>query len=140
MSYKFYVCEFTNKKYPNPDPNKVFVKFGITHHWDVMDRFNPAIDDGYPKNYNDWNIVCKFSLVCETKEQAEAIERKWLSEVFPNPGPTKVWVEKYYGLEDNNFYYNNTGITELRLLTIKQSKWVYFTLHHMKKEMKHEHA
>lgn len=134
--YKFYACEFVNKKYPMPDPDKVFVKFGITHHWDVMDRFNSMVDDGYAKNYKDWVIVCKFSLVCDTKEQAEKFEQKWLKEVFPNPGPTKVWVEQYLKVEDNNYYYDNTGITELRLLTQKQAKWVYRTLHEQKKKIK----
>lgn len=132
--YKFYVCEFTNKKYPMPDPNKVFVKFGITHHSDVMDRFNPNVDDGYAKNYQDWDIVCRFSVACKTKQQAEQLEQYWLTKVFPNPGPTKVWVENYLKTEDNNQYADNTGITELRLLTVKQSKWVYFTLHQQKKQ------
>lgn len=130
--HKFYACEFVNKKYPLPDPNKVFVKFGTTHHWDVMDRFNSMVDDGYPKVYEDWIITCKFSVVCKDKVAAEAIERHWLEQVFPNPGPTKVWVERYLSVEDNNKYSDNTGITELRLLTLKQAKWVYWTLHQQK--------
>jgi hypothetical protein len=127
--YKFYVCEFTNNRYPLPDPNKVFVKFGITHHMDVMDRFNSNVDDGYAKNYKDWDIVCKFSMAFKTKAEAEALEAHWLTNVFPNPGPTKVWVERYLRVEDQNQYYDNTGITELRLLTVKQAKWVYYTCH-----------
>jgi len=130
--YKFYVCEFTNIKYPNPDPNKIFIKFGITHHMEVLNRFTSGIDDGYEKNYHDWLIRCKFSTVCKDKDHAERLERHWLEQVFPNPGPTKVWVEKYLGTEDNNKYSNNTGISELRLLTIKQAKWVYYNLHRMK--------
>ena len=132
--YKFYVCEFTNKKYAMPDPNKVFVKFGITHHMDVMDRFNSDVDDGYAKVYTDWNIVCKFSIVCRTKEEAEIHERYWLKEKFPNPGPTKVWVESYLGVDNNDKYRDNTGITELRLLTQKQAKWVYWYLHSSKRQ------
>lgn len=135
MSYwKFYVCEFINNKHPMPDDDKVFVKFGITHHLDVMDRFNPNVKDGYSKNYADWDITCKFSQAFKTKEEAEAVEQEWLTKVFPNPGPNKVWVENYLKLEDNNYYYDNSGITELRLLTRKQAKWVYFTLHQKKKE------
>lgn len=134
--YKFYACEFVNKKYDMPDPNKVFVKFGLTHHMDVMDRFNPMVDDGYPKVYNDWDITCKFSLPCKTKAEAELLEQKWLKEVFPNPGPTKVWVERYLNVEGNDYYKDNTGITELRLLTVKQSKWVYYTLHQEKQKLK----
>lgn len=130
--YKFYVMEFVNKKYPMPDDNKVFVKFGVTRHMDVMDRFNPNVDDGYAKNYNDWHITCKFSIICKTKEDAEKVEQHWLTQVFPNPGPTKVWVEQYLGAQSNNEYYDNTGITELRLLTKKQAKWVYYTLHQWK--------
>lgn len=117
-----------------PDSTKVFVKFGITHHMDVMDRFNPDVNDGYTKNYHDWDIVCKFSQVFRTKAEAEQMERHWLTNVFPNPGPTKVWVEKYLGAEHNNQYYDNTGITELRLLTQKQAKWVYYTLHQQKNQ------
>jgi len=132
MPYKFYVCEFVNTKYPLSDPNKVFVKFGITHHMDVMDRFNPLVDDGYAKKYDDWKITCKFSVACRTKEQAEQLEKHWLCTVFPNPGPTKVWVESYLGLSDNQMYRDNTGITELRLLTVKQARWVYYTLHQQK--------
>lgn len=132
--YKFYVCEFTNNKYPMPDTDKVFVKFGITHHWDVMDRFNPNVDDGYAKNYKEWDIVCKFSVPCSDKATAEQLEQHWLRQVFPNPGPTKVWVERYLGVDNNNHYYDNTGITELRLLTKKQAKWVYFTLHDQKRQ------
>lgn len=132
MTYKFYVCEFTNTKYPLPDPNKVFVKFGVTHHMDVLDRFNPQVDDGYAKIYDDWNIVCKFSVVCRTKDHAEQLERRWLVDVFPNPGPTKVWVESYLGIDDDRKYSDNTGITELRLLTKKQASWVYYTLHQQK--------
>lgn len=131
--HKFYVCEFTNKRYPNPDPNKVFVKFGITHHYNVMDRFNTAVDDGYAKLYDDWNIVCKFSRAFNTKAEAEALEHHWLTDVFPNPGPTKVWVEQYLKVECRNKYRDNTGITELRLLTVKQSKWVYYTCHQQRK-------
>lgn len=134
MPYKFYVCKFTNNKYPLPDKNKVLVKFGITHHTDVLDRFNPEKDDGYAKNYKDWDIECEFSWSFETKEEAEKIERYWLDDVFPNPGPTKVWVEKLYSLEDNNYYYDNTGITELRYVTLKQAKWILFMCYKMRDE------
>lgn len=132
--YKFYACEFINKKYPMPDPTKVFVKFGITHHKDALDRFNPNVDDGYAKIYNDWDIVCKFSAAFKTKQEAEAVESHWLNTVFPNPGPTKVWVEQYLQTEDNFLYSDNTGITELRLLSQKQARWVYYTLHQQKRE------
>lgn len=132
MPYKFYYCEFTNNKYPMPDEDKVLVKFGHTHHWDVMDRFNPLVEDGYVKNYVDWDIECKFSWSFQTKKEAEQMEQYWLTEKFPNPGPNKIWVEKYFGLSDNNYYYDNTGITELRLLTRKQANWVIANLYKMR--------
>lgn len=125
---KFYVCEFVNKIYPMPDPNKVFVKFGITHHQDVMARFDPRVDDGYPKIYDDWDITCKFS-VSVPKMTAMHIENEWLTKHFPNPGPNKVWVERYLNVDNPLKYKYNSGISELRLLTIKQAKWVYYTLH-----------
>jgi len=130
--YKFYICEFKNKRFPMKDGD-VFVKFGITHHWDVMDRFNPAVDDGYDKNYHDWEITCKFSWALPSKADAERMERYWLEEKFPKSGKNKVWVENYFGLQDNNYYYDNTGVTELRLVTEKQAKWIYYTAHQMKK-------
>jgi hypothetical protein len=141
QKYKIYACIFTNNKHTLPDPNKVLVKIGITHHTDdIMKRFDPKIDDGYPKNYSDWDIECKFSMICNSKEEAEQIEKQWLGPngIFSNPGPTKVWVENLFNLEDNNYYRDNTGITELRLLTHKQAKWAFWKLHEMKRE-RYEH-
>lgn len=132
--YKFYCCEFTNKVHQMPESDKVFIKFGVTHHTDVMDRFNPTIQDGYAKNYNDWNIVCKFSMQLPDKEAALALEKFWLEEQFPYKSRYKVWVEQYLGLEDNQYYTDNTGITELRLVSAKQAKWVYYKLHQYKSE------
>ena len=62
----------------------------------------------------------------------DVIERFLLDELFPNPGPTKVWVEKYLGCEDNNLYNNCSGITELRLLTKKQRNWVLVNLYNLR--------
>jgi hypothetical protein len=68
----------------------------------------------------------------DTKEEALAVEQRWLTEVFPNPGPTKVWVEKVLDCPDNQYYSEASGITELRLLTEKQRKWVLWQLYEMK--------
>ena len=105
-----------NKRYAKPNDGRIMVKSGITHHMDVMNRFNPLIDDGYSKNYEDWKIWPIYSQVYNTKEEAEEVERYLLHDRFP-PQTHKVWVEQYLGCNSNNEYYNNTGITEIRLLT-----------------------
>ena len=133
--YKFYFLTMKNKVFPM-EGNKVFCKFGITHQSDVLRRFDPSVDDGYTKSekYLDWDIKVDFSMFFETKEEAEAVEQKWLTEVFPNPGPTKVWVEKVLDCPTKDYYTEATGITELRLLTEKQRKWVLWQLYKMKEE------
>lgn len=133
--HKFYFCTFTNKMFKVPE-NKVFCKFGITHQSDVLRRFDPTIDDGYVKSerYLDWDIKADFSMVFDTKELAEAEEQRWLTEVFPNPGPTKVWVEKVLQCPTMDYYSEATGITELRLLTDKQRKWTLWQLYKMRDE------
>ena len=135
MGYKFYFCTFHNKKFTLPE-GKVLCKFGITHKNDVLARFNPDIDDGYNKSlkYLDWDIKVDFSMWMEDKAAAEAEEQRWLTEVFPNPGPTKVWVEKILECPTMDYYTECSGITELRLLTEKQRKWVLWQLYKMKEE------
>jgi hypothetical protein len=86
----------------------------------VEDRFNPQVDDGYSKNYKDWSIKVLFSLPCRSKEDAEYLEKLYLEKRFPYKSKYKVWVEDLFGLEDRNYYYDNTGVTELRLLTVEE--------------------
>ena len=135
MAYKFYFLTMRNKVFQVPE-NKVFCKFGITHQSDVLHRFDPSVDDGYVKSekYLDWDIKCDFSMFFDTKELAEAEEQRWLTEVFPKDGPTKVWVESVLDCPTNDYYTEATGITELRLLTEKQRKWVLWQLYKMKEE------
>ena len=135
LAYKFYFLTMKNKVFPNPE-GKVFCKFGITYRDDVLMRFDPDISDGYTKSekYLDWDIKADFSMWFDTKEQAEAEEQRWLNDVFPKSGPTKVWVEKVLGCPTMDYYTEATGITELRLLTEKQRKWVLWQLYKMKEE------
>jgi hypothetical protein len=141
MGYKFYFCTFRNTKFLVPE-EKVFVKFGITHNIDVLSRFNPDKDDGYSKSkkYLDWDIKADFSIWFDTKEEAEAEEQRWLTEVFPNPGPTKVWVEKVLDCPTMDYYTECSGITELRLVSEKQRKWVLWQLYKMKEEANAENV
>lgn len=134
--YKFYFCTFTNKKFQVPE-SKTFCKFGITHQSDALRRFDPTVNDGYAKSerYLDWDIKVDFSMWFNTKEEAEAEEQRWLTEVFPNPGPTKVWVEKVLGCPTMDYYSEATGITELRLLTEKQRKWTLWQLYQMRERV-----
>ena len=125
---KFYARDFENIKYEN-DTGKVWLKFGITHHGDAEKRFDESVDDGYEKNYQDWKGDTAFSWNDLTNKQAVIIERHMLEQVFPNPGHTKVWVEKTLKCDDIHEYDTCSGITELRLITQKQRKWVLFQLY-----------
>ena len=60
----------------------------------------------------------------------------WLTETFPKSGPTKVWIEKVLGCPTMDYYAECTGITELRLLSQKQRKWVLWQLYTMRDEMR----
>ena len=111
MAHKFYVAEFIPTKYKMRDRDDVLVKFGITKNMDVLERFNPY----YDKRYNDFIIKVKFSKAVPNMKIAEDMERYWLEDRFPNPGPNKVWIENYLHCEKNNEY-DDTGITEIRLL------------------------
>lgn len=144
---KFYARDFENTKYKN-NTGKVWVKFGKTHHGDAEKRFDKNVDDGYEKNYDDWKGSIAFSwnkLIGKqsgpkdpkkelylTQEQVSILEDHILTKVFPNPGPTKVWVEQVLGCKDNNEYKKCSGITELRLLTVKQRKWILKQLYSLR--------
>ena len=128
---KFYIDDFINLVFKKPADGKALVKFGKTRHSDALDRFNENVDDGYEKNYRDWDIKCAFSWVLDPAK-VDAMERFFLEQLFPNPGPTKVWIEKYLGCADQNHYSNCSGITELRLLSKRQRKWVLANMYNMK--------
>ena len=139
--YKFYFLTMRNKVFQNP-ADKVFCKFGVTHRNNVLERFDPNVDDGYVKSekYHDWDIKADFSMFFDTKEQAEAYEKYWLEEVFPKTRKEKVWVEKVLGCPTMDYYTEATGITELRLLTEKQRKWVLWQLYTKKEERNAENV
>lgn len=111
---KFYVQEWVNNKYESPNDGMNIIKFGITHHMDVNKRNDPSVDDGYAKNYDDWNIRTLFSRKYDTKEEALRFESMMLHEAYP-ANTHKVWMERYLN-DCPNREYDNTGITELRLL------------------------
>ena len=111
IPHKFYVIEIVPKKYKMQDYNDVLVKFGITKNMNVLERFNPYYDE----RYKDFHYKVKFSRAHSNKNKAEAEERYWLEQRYPNPGPNKVWVESYLNVEHKQKY-NDTGITEIRLL------------------------
>jgi hypothetical protein len=117
--YKLYVVTLNNKKYKKPDDGKILVKFGITHHMDIMKRFDPSVDDGYVKKYDDWIITPKYSQVFESLNEAKLAEEYLLTKMFP-PTSHKVWMEDYLKCESRDEYYDNTGITEFRLLTSQE--------------------
>ena len=131
---KVYATTMTNKLYPMPDEDHVFVKIGITHHYDIMDRFNPKVNDGYEKNYDDWIISPKFSMPFNNVVSAMEFEQHILNKVIPAK-EYKVWVENYLNIPDRNYYKNNTGITEMRLLTKKHAGSLFQQLHNTRKEI-----
>tara|TARA_R110000868_G_scaffold9000_10_gene45654 strand:+ start:11118 stop:11579 length:462 start_codon:yes stop_codon:yes gene_type:complete len=121
--YKLYIVKLKNTKYIKPHDAREMYKIGITHHMDVKKRFDPKVDDGYPKIYDDWVITPCYSQVYKTKQEAEAVEAHILHQRFP-PSTHKVWIEQYLGCADQNEYYTNTGITEIRLLTKSELKCI----------------
>lgn len=134
---KFYFCTFENMKFKVPT-GYVFGKFGITQKKDILARFDPSVDDGYFKSpkYLDWKISPTFSMWCKKgREQAEEYEQGWLTQVFPNPGPTKVWVERVLGCPTNDYYSDCSGITELRLLPKDKYYWVLKQLYAMRNDL-----
>ena len=132
---KSYICEFRNKKFMMPD-NRTFLKFGITRHSNVEDRFDCLVDDGYNKSdYADWDITVKFSMWHPTMQDAEHWKMHWLNQKFPYDGPNKVWVEKILGCPTEDYYRQDSGISELRLVTLKQVGWIMYKAYQQKREL-----
>jgi hypothetical protein len=100
---------------------------------DVMKRFDPTVDDGYQKNYEDWNITCKYSQVFQSKELAEKFEKFFLTEIYPyDYNQNKVWVEDVLNL-DRNYYSHVSGISEIRMIPEKEAKRLYHLMNSAKK-------
>jgi hypothetical protein len=85
-----------------------------------MNRFDKSFDT-YKKDYDDWKITPIFSKRFETKQEAIEFENYFLYDKLPYNSEYKVWVEDYLGIEDRQKY-NDTGITELRLITEEKLK------------------
>jgi len=112
---------FKNKVYQKPKDGKLMIKFGITHHKDALKRYDSSVDDGYSKNYEDWDIKTVYSQNFFGEDAwtcGEELERHCLFDKFP-PEDFKVWVEDYLKIKDKRKY-DNSGITEIRLLTYIQ--------------------
>lgn len=136
--YKFYLMQFNNKVYKAPN-DVIFIKAGITHHMDVMKRFDPSVDDGYQKNYEDWEIICKFSRVFKSLAEAKAYENYFLTKLYPyDYNGTKVWLEKVLNIEDRNRYDTMSGRSEIRMIPIAEAKKLYQTLNSEKKGVQHD--
>lgn len=117
-------------------PGKTFLKWGITHHFNVKDRFDPSRSHGYEKSsYSDWDITVKFSMWHPSVEDAAHWEKYWLNHVFPNPGPNKVWVEKVLDCPTDTHYTKDSGISELRLVSLKQVGWVMHKAYEQKERL-----
>ena len=51
--YKFYICEFVNTKHKMKNYDDCFLKFGITHHMDVLKRFDPKVQKMVTKHTDE---------------------------------------------------------------------------------------
>jgi len=144
MAYKFYFDLFENKKFVLADKfrwdkhgeERFLVKPGITHNRDALDRYNVNAYDGYTKSqkYLDWDISCKFSMWFSTKDQAREYEKYWLEKEWPNPGYTKVWIEKALNCPTDDYYTEATGVSELRLISERQLKRALRMMYEYRKE------
>ena len=121
LPHKFYCVELIPIRYQLIENiiGNVLFKFGITKHMKVEKRFDPKFNEVY----NDFIFKVKFSRRFNNKQLAEQEESYWLNERFPNPGPNKVWLEKYLQCE-NKQRYNDSGITEVRLIDKETAKQV----------------
>jgi len=118
MDLKFYMIRF--KPIVENGDDRVLVKFGITHHGDVLKRYDPTVDDGYDVKFkqliHDHLILDKvlYSKLMPAKK-ARALEKEMLSKRFPYHSKYKVWLENWLGLQEDTTL-NDTGVTEFRLL------------------------
>lgn len=116
---KFYIMEFVPKSHLD-SKYKSYYKVGYTQYVDTVNRFKGSVLE------EDFTIIPKFSCIV-SKDRAEELERNVLTEQFPNPGPTKVWLERACNV--SNQKYDNTGVTEIRALNKSQYinliQWAY---------------
>ena len=116
---KFYIYKIEPIKFLAPADGKVMIKFGCTHHGDAAKRYDQSVDDGYDKfpyyeHFRGFEKP-KASKYFASRDKAEEMERQYLHEKFP-PNTHKVWLE-YYLIDCPKHEYDNTGVTEIRLLT-----------------------
>lgn len=116
---KFYINKIDPVKYDKPDDGKVMIKFGCTWHGDTAKRYDDKVDDGYDKfpyhkHFSGFNKP-KASKWFGSRDNAEALEQDYLFNRYP-PKTHKVWLEDYL-IDCPKHEYDNTGVTEIRLLT-----------------------
>ena len=116
---KFYIYKIDPIKYDRPDDGKAMIKFGCTWHGDAAKRYDQTVDDGYVKfpyyeHFRGFDKP-KASKYFANRDGAEALEQEYLHERFP-PKTHKVWLEDYL-IDCPKHEYDNTGVTEIRLLT-----------------------
>ena len=95
------------------------IKFGCTWHGDTAKRYDDKVDDGYDKfpyhkHFSGFNKP-KASKWFGSRDNAEALEQDYLFNRYP-PKTHKVWLEDYL-IDCPKHEYDNTGVTEIRLLT-----------------------
>ena len=146
--HKVYLFEVTPIKFPILKQFKYnrygeemcFIKPGHTHHGDVVKRFDPTVQDGYNKSekYLDFTFRPLWSLMMDSYQDATRWEDSWTGDngKYPKTHPSKVWVEKILGCPDLNYYYEATGITELRFVTVREKNKILKELWQYKDDYK----
>lgn len=143
---KVYLFDVTPIKFPLLEEYKYhkngqelcLVKFGHTHHMDVLKRFDPSVHDNYRKSekYLDFNFRPVWSCKVNNMQEAKDWEDSWIGDsgMFNKNRQEKVWIEKVLGCPDTNYYREATGITELRLVTKKQRAMILKKLYNWRDE------
>lgn len=116
---KFYFVELTHRNTGN-----IIHKFGITHHYEVLDRFSSIKD----KRWGDFIIRVLFSIYFEDEEDAIIMEQNYLQK-YPKNFNLEVLLKV-----DSNYYDNLSGITETVLLSDVQRYNILQNLFYIKRE------
>ena len=99
---KVYLVEFTHK-----ETGKVFYKFGMTRHGDVMKRFSKEESAKFCRDadqYDDFNI----RVIASAWNDYDAVAEQ--EKILLKKYPKNIWVEEYLGTPNKK--YNFSGVTE----------------------------
>ena len=116
---KFYFVELIHRK-----TGITLHKFGVTHHYEVLDRFSHIKD----QRWAEFSIRVLFSIYFENEEDALLLEQNYLQK-YPKNFNLEVLLKV-----DSNYYDNLSGITETVLLSDVQRYNILQNLFYIKRE------